>query len=261
MPVDHSDKYMVVPITRREDYSPTLWSVWMRPPQALNFKAGQYVAFGVDNNDKVLERAFSIVSSPYEEPELEFFIERVPDGALSPQLYELQVGDTVFMRKKPKGIFNVDTKSGHRQHFLVSTVTGIAPYVSMARTLVRDLKEGRLAEPFRLVVLQGVSRSEEFGYAREFQQLADEHSWLTYHPTISRPWEDPDWKGERGRVDDLIRKYADNLELTPETTTVYLCGNPGMIVNARDIMKRRGFEHTSIKEETYWAPGEGEVEY
>jgi ferredoxin/flavodoxin---NADP+ reductase len=74
VPVDHSDKYMQAPIIRRQDYSPTLWSVWMKPPEPLVFKAGQYVAFGVDNDAKVLERAFSIVSSPYE-PELEFFIE------------------------------------------------------------------------------------------------------------------------------------------------------------------------------------------
>lgn len=260
MPVDHSDKYMVVPIVRREDYSPTLWTVWMKPPEPLAFKAGQYVAFGLDNNAKVLERAFSIVSSPLE-PELEFFIEKVPEGALSPQLYELQVGDCVFMRKKAKGIFTVDVKSGHSQHFLISTVTGIAPYISMVRTIVRDLKEGRLAEPFRLIVLQGVSRSNEFGYDRELKAAAGEYPWLSYIQTISRPWEDPEWMGERGRVDDLIRKYGDNLGLTPETTTAYLCGNAGMIVNARDILRRRGFEQTSIKEETYWPPGEGDVEY
>lgn len=257
---DSSDKYMLAPITRRQDYSPTLWSVWMKPPEVLAFRAGQYVAFGVENNGKVLERAFSIASSPYE-PELEFFIEKVHEGALSPHLYRLQAGDRVFMRKKAKGVFNVDVKSGHSQHFLISTVTGIAPYISMVRTLLRDLKEGRLDQPFRLVVLQGVSRSDEFGYDRELQEVAKQHSWLTYIPTISRPWEDPEWQGERGRVDDLVRKYADNLGLTPETTTAYLCGNPGMIVNARDILRRRGFEQTSIKEETYWAPGEGEVEY
>jgi ferredoxin--NADP+ reductase len=232
----------------------------MKPPEELVFKAGQYVAFGVDHNEKVLERAFSIVSSPYE-PELEFFIERVPEGALSPKLYELQVGDQVFMRKKAKGIFNVDLKSGHTNHYLVSTVTGIAPYISMVRTLALDLKEGRLAQPFRLVILQGVSKSNEFGYDQELYKAAGEYPWLTYIPTISRPWEDPEWPGERGRVDDLVRKYADNHELKPEDTTVYLCGNPGMIVNARDIMRRRGFEHAAIKEETYWAPGEGEVEY
>src|SRR5919198_580685 len=222
------DKYMPAPIIERKDYSPTLWSVRMRPPETLTFKAGQYVAFGLENGEKVLERAFSIVSSPYELPDLEFFIERVPDGALSPQLYELGVGQSVHMRRKAKGIFNIDVKSGHINHLLVSTVTGIAPYIS---------------------------------YIRELHELAARYDWLRYFPTISRPWEDPEWKGERGRVDDLVRKYTDSLGLDPDNTTAYLCGNPGMIVNARGILKRRGFESQYIREETYWNPSEGEVEY
>src|SRR5438034_9092431 len=102
---------MKAPIIRRQDYSPTLWSVWMKPPETLAFKAGQYVAFGVENHDKVLERAFSIVSSPFE-PELEFFIERVPAGALSPKLYDLHTGDAVFMPKKANGVVNIDFQSG-----------------------------------------------------------------------------------------------------------------------------------------------------
>ena len=255
------DKYMTAPIIERKDYSPTLWSVRMRPPETLSFKAGQYVAFGLENGEKVLERAFSIVSSPYELPDLEFFIERVPDGALSPQLYELGVGQSVHMRRKAKGIFNLDVKSGHINHLLISTVTGIAPYVSYIRTLLRDLEEGRLEQPYQLFVLQGSSKSDEFAYDRELHQLAARYDWLRYFPTISRPWEDPEWKGERGRVDDLVRKYTDHLGLDPDNTTAYLCGNPGMIVNARGILRRRGFEPASIREETYWAPGEGEVEY
>ena len=255
-----TDKYMSAPIVARTDYAPTLWSIRIKTPDPLPFRAGQYVAFGLLNGEKVLERAFSIASSPYEE-ELEFFIERVPDGALSPKLYELQVGDRVEMRRKAKGVFNLDLKSGHRNHFLVSTVTGIAPYISYLRTMLRDLEAGRLDEPHRLVVLQGSSRSNEFGYDRELCACAQMLASVTYIPTISRPWEDPGWTGERGRVDDLIRKVTDSLHLTPETTTAYLCGNPGMIANARGILRRRGFDPASIKEETYWAPGEGEVEY
>src|SRR2546427_11984831 len=133
---------MQVRIPRRQDYSPTLWSVWMKPPKELAFKAGQYVAFGVDQSEKVLERAFSIVSSPYE-AELEFFIEKVPEGALSPKLYELRAGDAVFMPKKAKGVLKIAVKSGHSQHFLASTVTGVVAYISMVRTLRTGLKEGR----------------------------------------------------------------------------------------------------------------------
>jgi ferredoxin--NADP+ reductase len=258
--MDLSDKYMRAAIVQRRDYGPTLFSIWIKPPEELIFRPGQYVAFGVVNQDKVLERAFSIVSSPLE-AELEFFIEKVPEGALSPRLHELQIGDSVLMRKKAKGIFNLDARSGHLKHYLISTVTGIAPYVSMVRTLARDLTAGRVTEPARLVILQGAARSDEFAYDSELIEAARNFAWVTYVPTISRPWEDPSWPGERGRVDDLVRKYSDALALEPGETTAYLCGNPGMIVNARDILRRRGYQQTDIKEETYWAPGEGEVEY
>lgn len=253
-------KYMPAVITRRVDHAEDLFTIWLHPEEGLAFKPGQYVAFGLDDHEnKVLERAFSIVSCPVEE-QLEFYVERVPGGALSPRLYDLRVGDSVHMRRKAKGIFALDTVSGHTKHFLVCTVTGVAPYVSMIRTLLRDEAAGK---PFggTLVLMQGAAKSDEFAYAREIQETARKVSWLTYIPTISRPWEDPEWEGERGRVDDLVRKYSDQLGLVPEETTGYLCGNPGMIVNARGILKRRGFTEKAIKEETYWAPGEGEVEY
>ena len=50
------------------------------------------------------------------------------------------------------------------------------------------------------------------------------------------------WTGETGRVDDLVRKYADMWDLTPEDTKVYLCGHPGMIENVRGIVRRRGWQ-------------------
>ena len=254
------DKYMPAVITRRIDHAEDLFTIWVRPEEGLTFKPGQYVAFGVeDHTSKVLERAFSIVSSPVED-QLEFYIERVKGGALSPRLYDLGVGDSVHMRRKAKGVFALDTVSGHPKHYLICTVTGVAPYVSMIRTLLKEEAAGK-SFGGQLVLIQGAATSDEFAYAREIEDAAGKVSWLTYIPTISRPWEDPSWPGERGRVDDLVRKYSDQLGLGPDETTGYLCGNPGMIVNARGILKRRGFNEKAIKEETYWAPGEGEVEY
>lgn len=256
-----STKHMTATIVERIDHAPDLWSIRVRLEEELAFKPGQYVSFGLLQSDKVLERAFSIVSSPYED-QLEFFIERVPGGALSPLLHELGVGDTVLMRKRAKGIFFIDTASGHSNHLLVATVTGIAPYVSMVRTLLRDLNEARLQTPPRVAVLHGASHSPEFSYRVEMEAVAGEAPWLNYTGTISRPWEDPGWRGERGRVDDVLRKYCDAFGMEPEDTTAYLCGHPGMIDNARDILRRRGFDKASIREENYW-PGESmaDVEY
>jgi len=72
---------------------------------------------------------------------------------------------------------------------LVSTVTGVAPFVSFVRTLFKDWKEGRFAGD-RNFLVDGASRSWEFGYADELQQFATEAPWFKYVATVSRPHED-----------------------------------------------------------------------
>jgi len=103
-------------------------------------------------------------------------------------------------------------------------------------------------------LLNGASRSWEFGYHEEVLKIASECAWLTYVPSISGPWEDEKWTGEVGRVDDLIRKYTDLWGLSGETTVAYLCGHPDMIEHGKGILKRRGFPKEALKEEVYWIP-------
>jgi ferredoxin--NADP+ reductase len=247
------DKFYIARITERVDLSQDLWKIRLQPEGEFRFVAGQYATLGVLQQDRLIERAYSIVSSPYE-PQLEIFIELVPHGELTPLLHRLQVGDTLYMRRVAKGRFLLDRTSGPTNHLLLCTVTGIAPFVSYIRTLVREAEEGKFAGEHRLYVLNGASRSWEFGYREELEGLARQHAWLTYVPTVSRPWEDPQWPGERGRVDDVLRKYADHWGLTPENTLAYLCGHPQMIENGKGILQRRGFQRTALREESFWVP-------
>jgi ferredoxin--NADP+ reductase len=103
-------------------------------------------------------------------------------------------------------------------------------------------------------MINGASRSWEFGYREELEGIAAEVPWLHYVPTISRPWEDPKWQGETGRVEDIIRKYCDQWGLTGADTTGYLCGHPEMIEHGKGILARRGFAKEYLKEEVYWIP-------
>lgn len=244
------EKYQKATVTFRQDHSEELWTIRVRPEQRLAFQPGQYATLGLEEGGKMVERAYSICSSPLED-EIEFFFELVTKGRLTPPLYRRQVGDTLLMRRQAKGLFTLDGKSGHREHFLVCTVTGVAPYVSMVRTLAREARQGR-APDSHFVVLQAASRSWEFAYREEMEALAKEFNWLKYIPTISRPWEDAAWKGEVGRIEDVLRKYLDALALEPSHATVYLCGHPQMIENAKGILRRRGFSREFIREEIYW---------
>jgi len=182
------DKFYTARVTKRIDFASDLWMVRMDPGGEFKFSPGQYGTLGVERGDgKKTERAYSIVSSPYES-ELEFFFELVPEGALTPLLHKLQPGDRLLMRKVPKGRFVLDTLTGKTNHLLISTVTGVAPFVSFVRTLHKEWKEGRFDGTHKLFLLNGASRPWEFGYLEELREFAQEIPWFTYVPTVSRPW-------------------------------------------------------------------------
>ncbi len=248
------DRFYRVRITRREDFAPDLWMFRVRGDAKFNFVPGQYATLGVEQDGKRVERPYSIASSP-EEDEVEFFFELVPEGALTPLLHKLQPGDELLMRKVPKGKFVLETQNGRKNHLLISTVTGVAPFVSYVRTLSKDWKEGRFDGSHQLFLLNGASRPWEFGYREELADFDRQLPWFKYIPTVSRPWDHQDWSGEIGRADDILRKYADHWELDASNTVAYLCGHPEMIEHSKAILKRRGFvERASVKEEVYWIP-------
>ena len=247
------DKYYNARILDRRDISADLCILRVDPGGPLEYRAGQYATLGIERDGLRTERAYSMVSSPYEEA-LEFFVELVPLGGLTPGLFQLQPGDALLCRKIAKGRFTLDLGSGRTNHLLISTVTGIAPFVSYVRTIYRDWKSGSSPMPggHKFFSLQGASHSFEFGYCQELERYASEAPWLQYVPTVSRPWDNPQWTGETGRVDDLLRKYVDAWILRPDETTAYLCGHPKMIENSRGILQRGGWKKDAILEEAYF---------
>jgi ferredoxin/flavodoxin---NADP+ reductase len=249
------DKFYRPKVTHRVALTPNLWTFRIRVDGDFRFTPGQYATLGVqDENHQRRERPYSIVSAPFED-EVEFFLELVPGGDLTPQLYKLQPGDELLMRKSAKGRFTLDTLSGRTNHLLICTVTGVAPFVSYVRMLYRQWKEGRFSGDHKLFLLNGASQSCEFGYCEELQKIALEVPWLRYVPTVSRPWEDAAWMGETGRVDDIVRKYIDMWGLTGSSSLAYMCGHPEMIEHVKGILKRVGFSKECMKEEYYWVPG------
>jgi ferredoxin--NADP+ reductase len=249
------DKLQQVRIVQRKDYAADLWSIRVQPEEKLPFQPGQYATLGFRDGSHMVERPYSIVSSPCED-QIEFFFELVPEGGLTPILHHLGVGEKLWMRRQAKGRFTFDDQSGHPNHFLAATVTGVAPFVSMVRNLAAEVQSGH--EPScKLVILHGASRSWEFAYQDELQALSNDSSWFRYIPTVSRPWEDAAWKGEIGRIEDVLRKHLDALGFVPSSTTTYLCGHPQMILNANTILGRRGFSKEFIRQEVYWVPEKG----
>lgn len=248
-----SDKFYAARIVERREISSDLWTIRVDPGGEFKFRAGQYATLGVESPHKLHERPYSIVSAPHEKL-LEFFFELVPKGEVTPLLYAAGVGNEITLRKAARGTFTLDLDGGYANHFLIGTVTGVAPYVSFLRTILQQQTSAGAALAPKLFVLDGASRSWELGYAEEMERAAREVSWLKYVSTVSRPWEDEKWSGETGRVDDVVRKYADVWKLSPRDTKVYLCGHPGMIENVRGIAVRGGWKDKDVQAEAFFVP-------
>ena len=96
------EKYTSATVVSRRDPAPDLWIIRIRPDIELPYRPGQYVTLGLQSNGRVIERPYSICSSPLEN-EIELFIERVPDGELSDPLFALGAGaprDSSFARHR-----------------------------------------------------------------------------------------------------------------------------------------------------------------
>ena len=232
-----------VEILERVDKTDDLALVWIEKPEGYTFKPGQYCTIGHDG----VERAYSIASAPHEE-RIELFVELVPveeGGVLTPILWDLEEGDKVTIRPRAKGIFTFKDEKKHQ--LLVSTVTGVVPYVSFIRDYLQAGKSGH-----HFYVLEGASYLDEFVYDTEFIALSREHPELiTFVPTVSRPEEqrNNEWKGDKGRVNSIVLDKIQQLGLPTEETMIYACGHPGMIEDVKEKVVPLGFD---FLEERFW---------
>ena len=100
--------------------------------QGLRFSNGHFTMIGLMVDGKPLLRAYSVVSANYEE-HLEFLSIKVPNGPLTSRLQHIQVGDTILVGKKPTGTLLIDYLLPGKRLYLISTGTGLAPFMSVIR--------------------------------------------------------------------------------------------------------------------------------
>jgi len=208
---------------------------------------------------KLLRRAYSIASSPKVRDYLEFYIALVEEGQLTPKLWQLQPGDRLFMDQKIKGHFTMEEVPDGQDLIMISTGTGLAPFLSMIDTYLD--RPGRWN---RLVVIHGTRLSVDLGYREKLEQLAAEDDRIFYIPAVTREPEDSPYDGLRGRCQnalttEMLAKYANGVELNPENCQVFLCGNPAMIDQCESeltelgfVVKNRQNPKGNIHFERYW---------
>jgi ferredoxin--NADP+ reductase len=238
-------------IVRREDETESLAYFWVAfDGEPTPFEPGQYMTIGVFADGKLVQRPYSVASSPRTAAEgYEFYVRLVEGGQFTPLLWRLPVGHRMRMIG-PKGKFMLEPDD-ERVHLFISSGTGNAPFVSMIRTLVID------GMPREVVFVNGVSYERDLGYRDVVQRWTSGGYPIRYEPTVSRPSHphNADWTGRTGRAEAVLGDILDEHRLAPHNAIAYICGNPDMILAAEQLLLERGFPEAQVKKELYWPKG------
>ena len=244
-------KWLEGRVVENRQWTPALFSLRVEGP-ALGFQAGQFVRIALDVDGERIARPFSFVNPPGD-PTLEFYGVVVPDGPLSPRLALLQPGDTLYCADNPSGFLVLAEVPPAEELWLVSTGTGIAPFLSILRT------EAPWQTYRRVILVHAVRRANELVYRglvdAALRQRGAQFRYVTF---VSR---EAHAGSLAGRVPAAIRDgrlEAAVMPFAPERSQFMLCGNPDMVKDVTAALSERGFrKHRrrapgQITVETFW---------
>ncbi len=233
-----------------------LFSFTTTRSQALRFSNGHFTMIGLMVEGKPLLRAYSIASANYEE-HLEFLSIKVEEGPLTSRLQHIKVGDTIIVGRKPTGTLLSDYLLPGRRLYMLSTGTGLAPFMSIVR-------DPEIYDKFdQLVLVHGVRQVDELAYHDLLVEHLPSHEFLgdlvssklRYYPTVTR-----EAYKNMGRVTELIQtgKLFEDLGVPafdPAVDRVMICGSAEMLRDLKTILEERGF-----KEGNTTTPGDFVIE-
>ena len=215
-------------VIENRHWTDSAFSLRVEAPR-LGFEAGQFVRIALEEE---LARPFSFVNPP-QDPVLEFYGIVVPGGPLSPRLERLRAGDRLLVASNPAGFLVLSEVPDAQTLWLVSTGTGIAPFLSILRTETPWKR-------FRNVVLvHAVRQAAELVYQDVIRKISKERG-LRSVTFVSR---EAHAGSLVGRIPSALRdgrlEKAAGLALDHDAH-VMLCGNPDMLKDAQAALAERG---------------------
>jgi len=240
-------------------WNETLFSFKTTRQQGITFESGQFVMIGLKINGRPLLRAYSI-ASPHYADELEFFSIKVPDGALTSKLQEIQVGDDIIVTTRPTGTLVPGYLNEGKHLYLLSTGTGLAPFMSIIR------------DPFiydhfdKVILVHCVRYTSELAYQDEIMNVLPENEYygdlvrekLIYFPSVTRESNtDPvdEHKADimhHQRITTLITsgKLSEDIglpALNTDSDRFMLCGNNDMLQDTMQLLDELGFSKATSR--------------
>lgn len=216
------------------------------------FRAGQFVRVGLEIGGDIVARPYSLVNSPDESP-LEIYFNIVPEGPLTPPLFQLQKGDDLLVAPNTAGFLTINEVPDARELWMMATGTAIGPFLSI-------LKESEVWQRFeRIVLCYSVRASEELAYAEAIDGVARQHEeQFCFIPLITRE-QVPETLHMRltTAIENKEMEKRAGISISADHSHVMMCGSGDMIkevstlLESREMRKHRRREPGHFSTEKY----------
>ncbi len=215
-----SSELFEVILTNNEEISPGVHVISFN--RTFDFLPGQAIKIAVDKEHP--PRIYSICSGN-KESEVRILFSVKEDGFLTPKLSGMIPGETILVSEPYGSFIGTEEKA-----WFISTGTGIAPFYSMIQSGLTKNK----------TLIHGARYLNQFYFEEDLEWLLGQN----YIRCCSR----------ESSCDIRQQRVTDYIDAVHEMPAVkyYLCGNPAMVVEVRDLLIDRGVPFEKIIAEIYF---------
>ena len=203
-----------------------------------NFVAGMFTMIGMGDDD--VQRAYSIACSSAQ-PTLEFLSIKVQNGPLTSRLKDIKPGDEIEVSHRASGTLLLRNLKAKKRLWMISTGTGLAPFMSIAR-------DKEVYEKYNEIIVTHTCRSNaELVFREELESYG-----ARVYQTVTR--EEPARGRVAGRITDRIADGSlfndleiDQTKFNQDIDAVMICGGPDFNNELRAMLESQGWTHGTMK--------------
>jgi len=209
----------------------------MIEPETIDYIPGQYIQLLAPVYEKSSEevyRAYSMSGDPADKTAIEVIIKLVPGGICTTYCFEyLKPGDRVMLNG-PYGRFRLSDSDA--PVVFIAGGSGMAPI----KCLLHHMKN--TGSTRKATYFFGAKTPRDLFLTDLMKSFEAELHDFTFVPVVAETRPGENFSGERGLVTEAVRRRLEK----PESCEAYLCGSPGMIDAALEVLHELGIDDGRI---------------
>lgn len=227
-------------VVEKKKWCDDLYSIKIKT-DPLSFKAGQFANIGIDTDDGIVYRPYSLVNNP-DEDILEVHFNTVKTGRFSPLLTGLNIDSAISVANRAGGLLTLDQVPEERTEiWFCATGTGIGPFISI-------LRHPDVWQRFDKVIVCYATKTEaDMAYRDELDALKTQYpkqfrlaSFITREETDNAIHGRYTTYLEAGKLEPYVGTDFDTT-----SSHVMLCGSSAMIEDMTKLLEQKGLRRHS----------------